>query len=515
MKLVKNTLDFIQEMPLWDMKESKWIKFILWPRQVEFLDLLHSVNFISFLKRRQIGGSQLVGADSIAQCMIQDNFVVLILSRSGPDAIEFLKRSKKMHDGLPLDMKLASPLKRDTTEELEWDNGSRLISLPVNRGEGFTGHRVIIDEAARITKRESKTTLDLVLNNVEPVIRRAKGQLILISKASGYNLFHNYYLKGKDKQTSWKSFFFSCWDDPEFTKEERDQIVIDYGENHANENYPRDDVEAFIMSGRCVFSRTMMKKFLQRIQNFENPKKGYLERVDDRVFFRFDEEGWVEIFEDPIPGVSYVLGSDVAEGIERPGIAEDDQKTDFSALGVWRKEADKYIQVARIRVRLNPKLWTEEVYRMGLFYNYAFIAVERNKDGFGVLLDLKDKYNYTNLFYQETYDPDVEVRKEKLGFTTDKISRPAMIRTAGDLIRNDKVIFRSKETLSEFMTFVKDADGKCAAQDGCHDDECMASMIVFEVFPKAPKVAKKDSYRKGYKKSEQFEKEMAKIPPGY
>lgn len=509
MRLVKNTLPFIQEMPLWDLGKREWIKFILWKRQVEFLDLIHNNRLCILLKKRQVGGSQLTGADSLAQCMILDNFSVLILSKSGDDAVEFLRRIKIMYKMMPLDMRMASPLARDTESEMVFENGSRLISVSVNRGEGYTADRVIIDEAARITKRESHITLDAVLNNVEPVVRRAKGQLILVSKASGYNLFHNYYCKGKDNESSWKSFFFSCWDDPDFSKEDRKQIVIDQGEDIANENYPRNDMEAFLMSGRCCFNRSRLKLFMDR-DLIKPPKKTFIEKIDERVFLKLDDDGWLDIYEDPIKDVAYVIGVDVAEGIEKEGIADSKQKTDFSALGVWKRVGDKYIQVARMKCRLNPNLWAEEVQRVALFYNYAYVAVERNKDGLGVLLRLKDTLKYTNLHYDETYDPDVEVRKRKLGWSTNKVSRPAMIRTADALIREDRVIFRSRETLSEFMTFVTDANGRSEAQEGCHDDECMAAMIAWEVFPKAPTKPRKNLRYSSYKSAKRIEDQYAK-----
>jgi hypothetical protein len=511
MRIVDNSEGFIEMMQLWDLQKGQWIPFKLWPRQKEYLYYLHNYSFVVFLKKRQVGGSQLTGADSLVQCLCLDNFTVLVLSKSGADAEEFLYRVVNMYNSLPESVKDASPLnKRPTISEMHWVNGSRMISLPANRGEGYTGDRVVIDEAARITKKDSHLTLDQLMMNIGPVIEKAKGQIVLVSKASGYNLFHNYYQKGKDPETSIRSFFFSCYDDPGFSKEQRLQIIKDFGEDHANENYPENDVQAFLMSGRCCFNRKMLQLFMNR--DLRKGKHGYIERIDQRVFFKEDDEGWFEKFEDPIPSVSYVIGVDTAEGIEREGIMEDKQKSDFSAATVWKRDGDKLIQVARIKVRLNPKLFAEEIRRLGLYYNYAFLCVERNKDGLGVLLELKDTLRYTNLYYQESYDPDTETRKKKLGWYTEgKITKPAMIRTADALIRSDQVIFRSSLTLSEFMTFVRFADGKTGAQEGTHDDEAMGTMIAWECFSKAPKIGRKNKNRRGYKKAKVREDKFAQM----
>jgi hypothetical protein len=473
---------------------------------------MHAYYFLTLLKKRQWGGSLITGVDSLIQAMILPNFTTLILSKSGDDAAVFLDRIIKMYNSLPEPIKELYQLKKNPTlEHMEFMHNSKLISLPANRGEGYTGNRVIIDEAARINKQNSHITLVDVLNNVVSVVEKAKGQLFLVSKASGYGLFHNYYQLGKDIESKWHSFFASCYDDPSFTQEMRKQIVIDFGEDFANENYPENDTQAFLSSGKSYFYMPNLQKFTQR--DVITSTKGYIDKLDNRFWFRENESGWVEIFEKPEPKVSYVIGSDISEGIEIEGVVKEKQKTDLSTAEVFKQVGDKYIQVAKIVCRLNPKLFAEELYRLAIYYNYAFLCVERNKDGLGVLLDLKDTYKYKNLYYQEDYNPDTQVRQKKLGWTTGKITKPVLLRTADDLIRKEQTVFRSERTISEFMTMVSN-NGKVGAESGCHDDEAMASMIAFECFSKAPKTAIKsnnnlDDYRR--KKAKDREKEFEKV----
>ena len=91
----------------------------------------------------------------------------------------------------------------------------------------------LIDEAAKINMSISKIKLSTVLTNVVPTLDKSKGQLILISTTDGMNLFYDYYMKGKHGQNNFCSFFFSCWDDPTFSVQDREDIVRDFGEDHA------------------------------------------------------------------------------------------------------------------------------------------------------------------------------------------------------------------------------------------------------------------------------------------
>jgi len=481
MRLIHDTQQLIEGMQLFDKLTGSYIPFILWPKQIEFLDVIHNDKKVVFLKKRQVAGSQLTGADSLAQCMLLDNFLVLILSKTGDDAKEYLKRASDMYNLLPASVKKACPLKGGDhpMDQMEFVNGSRIKSLAASKGAGYTADRVIIDEAGKINTKTSHITLDEVLRNVEPALEKAEGQLILVGTAEGYNLFQNYYARGKAGETSWKSFFFGCFDDPTFSAEKRDQIIVDHGEDHANENYPRTDDEAFLMSGRCRFNRIALTQMRDKT---ETGKVGYLQQVNDNVFFVSDPSGWVEIFEAPQPLTLYIGGFDVAEGIEIDGVVDTKNKTDYSAGSIINYNLD---QVARIKCKLEPDVFKEEIMRLCEYYNNAFCGIERNKDGFGILLALKNS-GYENLYYQEEFNPDKQVRNKKLGWLTDAKTKPLMVAHADYLIRNDKIKIRSIDTLNEFSTFVRFADGTTGAQESSHDDECIGLMIALYIQQYAP-----------------------------
>lgn len=88
---------YIERLQLWDKRFSKWIPFKLWPIQKQWMKQLYSKRLLIALKKRQMGWSQLTGADSLVQCMFRPNFTVLVLSISADDARVFLDRIRDMY----------------------------------------------------------------------------------------------------------------------------------------------------------------------------------------------------------------------------------------------------------------------------------------------------------------------------------------------------------------------------------------------------------------------------------
>ena len=249
-----------------------------------------------------------------------------------------------------------------------------------------------------------------------------------------------------------------------------------------NQEYPADDHKAFISSGHCRFNTTV----LERMEKFcQKGKLGYLEEVGKRMFFREDPKGWIEVFEEPKARKLYIGGFDTSEGIEVEGMADEKQKSDYSA-GYILGSKDLTVK-ARIRCRMEPDVFAEEIRRLATWYNKAFIGVERNKDGLGVLKDLKNA-GYDNIYYHESFDPDVMTKEKtrKLGWVTDKITRPLMISHGDQLLREGLLRIVDIELLNEMLTFVRYPDGSIKAQSGCFDDLVMSYLIALQMQRFAP-----------------------------
>ena len=468
MRIIDDSQKLIEKMKLFDKKTGKPIDFILWPRQVDFLNLLHNEKRIVYLKKRQVAGSQLTGADSLAQCMLLDNFLVLVLSKTGDDAKEYLRRVSDMYYSLPKNVRLASSLVNEEhpMEKMEFKNGSRILSLSARKGAGYTADRVVVDEAAKINTKTSHITLDEVLRNVVPALEKSGGQLILVSTADGYGQYQQLYAKGKTGTTSWVSFFFSCWDDPTFTKEVRAQAIIDHGEDHVNENYPRTDIEAFLVSGNCRFNTGCLKT-MQDVSMTEGQKHNTI-KIKKVVTAHSDPNGIIRIFKHPKRGEVFIAGFDVAEGLE---------KGDYSTGQILN--ARTLEQVAEIRCHYEPNVFAEEASKLCTYYHECLAGVERNNHGIAVLQELRKIY--TNLYHMETFAEDTQTRSKKLGWLTSSKSKPLMVAEGDKIIREVQALVHSPDLISELMTFVRFADGTTGAQDGSYDDLVIAWLIALQM----------------------------------
>ena len=88
--------------------------------------------------------------------------------------------------------------------------GERLDSL---RGRKF--HLVVIDEASFIPNLE-----DGWLNSIRPTLTDYIGKALFLSTPKGKNYFYSLFLKGVSRETDWKSFKFTTFDNPYIDKHE-------------------------------------------------------------------------------------------------------------------------------------------------------------------------------------------------------------------------------------------------------------------------------------------------------
>lgn len=217
------------------------------------------------------------------------------------------------------------------------------------------------------------------------------------------------------------------------------------------QEYPEDDVSCFLTSGNSPFD-------LQKIKTLYDNAKEPIKVVNGiRVFEEFD------------PSEIYVIGADPAEGVNNDSsaahvfkVSNREQVAAFDSKHLKPSEfADKLIEIA-------------DMFSDG--YPPVLLAVERNNHGHAVLLKLDEIHQYPNLFRIKREDRKSDYEEMRLGWLTDRVTRPLMIDTLIDGIENGTVILHDKATLSECLT-LKNNEGKIQAEEGKHDDLFIAAAI--------------------------------------
>lgn len=261
------------------------------------------------------------------------------------------------------------------------------------------------------------------------------------------------------------------------------------------QEYPKDDVEAFLASGRNVFDIRQLIKMEEIARRDENkPVYGNVEKIKNQ----FGQEHYdlkvvpigidgidpspLKIWEAPIKrdiakkimeDIKYTIAIDTADGKEGGG--PDREEGDFSVIDVMR--TDNWKTVARWRGHIDPDLLGEVAFHLGVFYNYALIGCEVNNQGLVTVQKLRNLF-YRNLYQRETSeDQQFQERTSRMGWQTSRKTKPVIINQLVEAIREGTLVDYDPVFIRECMTYVRDDNGYTGGQENMFDDCVMAKAI--------------------------------------
>ncbi|HYK35820.1 terminase [Alloacidobacterium sp.] len=208
----------------------------------------------------------------------------------------------------------------------------------------------------------------------------------------------------------------------------------------AKQEYPEDANECFLSSGDCYFDIAALDA---RIRNLPEP-------IATRL------GGKLQIWFPPVPGRRYLVAVDTAGG---------GSEGDYSVAQVL--EIETGLQCAELQARLSPLELAEESARLAREYNEAWLVVERNNHGSGVLAYLHGVSKYRRIYQQDGQD----------GWLTSSNHRARMLGDLAAALVETAEIFFSRRLLQECRSFVRQRNGRIGASAGAHDDCVMAMAI--------------------------------------
>jgi len=485
---------------------------------------------IWILKARQMGCSTLIEAIIYAYTSQKQNINSLILADDLDGSNYLFNMSKLYHEQVAKEFK--HPLQRSNEKKIEFEG--RHSQILVDTADNLDAGRKYTFQIAHLSEvaffRDARTLM-IGLNQAIPELPNtiAIGETTA-NGVGGY--FYEQWKKAKAGETDWTPLFFAWFEDDtyqadipdgfELTKEEsaiqtkhgltlrqmswrRDCIKnkCDGSVDIFNQEYPATDEEAFLVSGRCRFNTDCLK--IIRNTTVNEGEESMLEDVYGTVIVTPHPTGWLKIWKKVEESHSYIIGSDTSEGIENKTASG--KEHDYSTAEVL--DLDTLEQVAEIKCHLEPDVFAEELRRLGVYYNKAMIGVERNHPGYGVLLELRKKYK--NIYYMEIFEEATQTRKKKLGWLTDPKTKPLMVGEGDRIIREGLATIHSPELLSELMTFVRLADGKTEAQEGCFDDLVIAWLIALQIRKYAPRKATTKESRQRSMRNKLQDKQMESL----
>ncbi len=183
------------------------------------------------------------------------------------------------------------------------------------------------------------------------------------------------------------------------------------------------------------------------------------------------------VWEAPEQGEMYAIGVDPAEGV-----GQDRSVCEVIKVGnLYHPD----IQVAEFTSDyLDPIFFADVVNTIGRFYHdddgtEAFATIECNAPcGDTLVNDLRSRLDYSNLFIWKAYDRINSVYTNKLGWWTNKTTRPKIIARGLHAFSQKDLIINSGFLLDEMADFERDHFiAKAKARHGRHDDRIMALLI--------------------------------------
>lgn len=514
-------------------KRGRSVIFRMNPAQKLLFTNLWYFNII--LKARQLGFSTAIQIFILDSALFNEDLECGIVAQGLREAKKIF-RTKILYpySKLPDWLKAALPCVRKTTDEIEFANGSTItVSTSFRSG---TVNILHVSEFAKIcAEREDKAeeVVSGTLNAVHP------GNIAFIESTAEGAAGHYFDMCLEAKEISdaglpltdidFKFFFFPWWDEPSYVMavpdgglkltrsmdkyfrsveaalgikipDERKAWYVAKDRQQKGkmkQEFPSTPMEAFLTSGRKVFdsddlnyatagvtpplvvydinTATNQRKVVNRKIDFDQVKRSYTDKTSKVVM------NYLLVWDMPDPNKQYVIGSDVAEGLE---------KGDRSSIDVVEK--DTGLQVAHWYGKISPKNLGDMIAHVGMMYNEAFVGVERNNHGHATLARLREIYKLGLIYTEEYVDRDVDDEETKrIGWHTSAVSKELLISNMEDLLENGKSGVKWTGTIGEMYTFVRDERGRPNAMNGAFDDQNMSYMIAQYMRSKAPNKPKK------------------------
>jgi len=495
-RIIYDAKFFLESLVSITDKDRQIIPFIFNPSQNRYYKERTLRDII--LKPRQLGFSTEIIGLFLHDTMFVPNTVSVIVAHTTEDAADLFKRAKFMFDSVP---EVFRPQVRlNNQKQLYFDKINSVFFIGSAEAKDFGRSKTIqnlhLSEASSSAFKD-----DFFVGLLESV--PSTGWVVIESTARGEGgPFYDYYMKAKEKQNEYRTHYYRWFEHLEYRtplldgekmnltedeveisrkiksdrkyrllrpegldEQEKTTLVLEQvkwrrekknrlGKKFIQEYPELDDDDAFLKSGSPVFDTDILKAVDKTLAE-QNPVEIWL--GGDLYIYKIAE-----------PGARYIVGSDTSEG---------DINSDYSAAMVIRAFPFPIEQVALLHGRWSPDILSEKLYKIGMAYNKASIAVERNNHGHAVILNLANGIVRQGIVKYPPY-PDIFVGPDKkYGWLTSGTSKPQMIEELDRVIRSGELVMNSKQFLSEARKFNYLAASKMGAPSGAHDDIVMAMAI--------------------------------------
>lgn len=233
------------------------------------------------------------------------------------------------------------------------------------------------------------------------------------------------------------------------------------------QEYPSDVLEAFLSSGSNCFSKTLCDDI--ELLCSEPLVIGNVVRAAGEVRVRPNKHGHFRVWERYNSEDSYFITIDTAGGKSD----DKDKDPDFSVIDVYNHRTG--VQAAQWHGHIDYDMIADMAEMIGDMYGRCRACTELNNHGFTVVADLSRK----------SY-PQFEMKPGQPGWQSNRKTKPQMIDSLREAVRDGALQLRCKETVAEMRTFIEE-NGKFNAASGNHDDRVTTAAIASQMMTLLPR----------------------------
>jgi len=454
------------------------------------------------LKSRQTGLSVIFQQLGLWHVNFHNNVYDLILSQTDREAKKFLNNVISSYELIPPPLRSK---KLNANEHELWvsvsgsksmKSGIQALPPTSDAGRSYDPNLVVLDEFAMYAKAEDVwTAISMSVS--------AGGIIVIISTPRGVgNLYHKIW------EATSKSLSFTVTNPILQSKEEEEAknlsvfrpMVVHWsqlpeiefkrrGFENAIDWYNHMKAKISMQKGEKAVAQELDLDFLTSGNTINSNvikklRATCLEIVNKNITILETDIPGLIVYTPPKKGREYVIGVDTAEGVFQ----------DYSVLHVWElpdEEVGGFPIVAAKWANNSKSIrqFKDIVKNTGLFYNEAWLHIERNNHGHVLLSYFIEENDYNEDKIYNKYDAvNAVFMKRTKGWNSQTASRTLLITTLIDFFttyQND--LHLPLDTIDELKTFVQSANGRWDAQSGYHDDHIISiglTLLAWKLLPK-------------------------------
>ena len=424
--------------------------FILYPFQEKYVRTMHENRFVICKFPRQTGKSVTTIAYFLWYIIFNDEVKVAILANKADTAQELMNRLQLAYENLPFWIQRGIVTFNKRTIELENKSKVRAAATSSASIRGDSMNILLLDEFAHI---DPPRLAEEFFTSTYPTVSSGKTtKIFMVSTPKGMNLFYKMWTEAINNRSSFVPVEVDWRDVPGRDSKWEQETIANIGPEKFEQEYNC----GFLGSTGTLISNTKL-----RVLTFKEPEKS-LHGLD--------------VFNPPVPGNSYILTIDTAQG----------KGLDYHAIQVIDVTKLPYVQVAKFRNHHTPVMVLPNIIdAIGKLYNNAHVLIEVMDTGAQVADMLHFDLEYENLINVTIKGRQGQMvgggfsKSFQRGLKMTPQSRRQGCMNLKTLIEQDKLIIQDFDTIRELTTFVSNTKtGKYEAEEGCHDDLVM-SLVVF------------------------------------